>query len=311
MPAIPREKIQAAAYLKDPTHAREVKDTVDVDSSDSIATITTKKRKKGDRSGAKRLKMSSSMETLSPASIHSKTSKGSHKESKRNKNKTKSAVSHEMLSATPSEFTGFGIPLKLSSDQKVSKQAASTTPTNPFELTGLPASEFIYPRDLGLFDCSSEESEPSYEPVSEYLPEQRNEIPTPYTPVLRAVSQYNQRAWSKCGSVCETWLARQMYEELDDISTRIGNIMRGIKGMLEEKEAMDNCDDFDGFDGFDGFDNHFEDGDTLGPFNGSGPGNPLELSGGEDGALFVSSDERAYSGEKHARFGESSGSGDE
>ncbi|KAJ5824463.1 hypothetical protein N7447_006803, partial [Penicillium robsamsonii] len=301
MSAFPKEKIQASAFLKDPTHIKQVKDLRDDNSSESIETVATKKRKRGDRPGAKRLRISSSMETMSPGSIHSKTSKSSKtsrkssrkssgkKESKRDDSVTKSAMSREILRSTPPEST-LREPTPKPSGQQISKVAASTKPMNPFELPDLSASEYIVPRELelglGIFDCSSER-ETSYEPVSEYLPEQHNEAPTPYTPVLRGVSQYNERIQRQCGGVCETWLARQMYDELDDISTRIEDIMRGIRVMLEQKGAMDDCDEFNGLN------YHF--GESPGAFEG-GPENPFELSDGEDNELFVA-DERAHPGE--------------
>ncbi|KAJ5365070.1 hypothetical protein N7517_007956 [Penicillium concentricum] len=273
IPAIQKEKIQASAYLEDPTHPKQVKDLLDGSSSDSIETVATKKRKRGDRSGAKHLRMSSSKETLTLGSIHSRTPKTS-KSSRKSSHKRDGGV-------TKSE----------PSDQQISNEAPSAKPKNRFELPGFPPSEFIVPRDLelglGIFDCPPER-ETSYEPVSEYLPEQHDEVPTPYTPVLRGVSQYNERIRSQCGGTCENWLARQMYDELDDISTRIEDIMRGIRVMLEQKGAMDDCEDFDGFDHHFG-DYHFE--ESPGVFEG-GPENPLELSDGENNALFVA-DERA------------------
>ncbi|KAJ5447802.1 hypothetical protein N7445_002623 [Penicillium cf. griseofulvum] len=282
-------------------------DLLDGSSSESIATAATKKRKRGDRSRAKHARMSSPMENLSPGSIHSmtpqtsKTSrkaghKSSHKkEFKRDKSKSKSAMSHEALRSTPPGSIQRELTPKASSDQKHMKDPVSTKPMNPFELPGLPASEFIVPRELGLgiLDCSSEK-ETSYEPVSEYLPEQHNEAPTPYTPGLHAVSHYNERIWSQCESACDTLLARQMYDELYDISTRIEDIMRGISVMLENKGAMDDCHEYDGLEcHFDGYD--FEP-ESAGGFMG-GPENPLELSDGEGNALFVSSDERTCPGE--------------
>ncbi|KAJ5503055.1 hypothetical protein N7463_005929 [Penicillium fimorum] len=232
MSAIPKEKIQALSCPKDPTHIKQ--GLLDDNSSDLIETVATKKRKRGDRSGAKHLRMSSSMETMSPGSIHSKTfkSKTSRKSSRKASHKKEPKRDNSVTKAAMS-------------------QAASIKPVSPFELPDLPVSEFIIPRDLGLglgiFHCSSER-ETSYEPVSEYLPEQHNEVPTPYTPVLRGVSQYNERIRSQCGSVCEPWLARQMYDELANISTRIEDIMRGIRVMLGQKGVMDDCDEYDGFD---------------------------------------------------------------
>jgi hypothetical protein len=41
------------------------------------------------------------------------------------------------------------------------------------------------------------------------------------------------RIWNQYGGKCETWLARQLYDELHDITTRIGDIMRGILLMLD------------------------------------------------------------------------------
>lgn len=243
------------------------------------------------------------METISPGSIHSKTSKtsktskGSHKRSpnkerKRDKGASKSVISRGMQQSTSPEPTRLERSLKPSSDQKAAKDAASTKPTHPFELTDLPPSEFIHPRDLelDLFNCESDERETSHEPVSDYLPEQHNEeVPTPYTSALRVVSQYNQRTWSQSGSKCETWLARQMYDELDYISTRIEDIMHGIRVMLEHRGARDDFEDLG--------DCYFEAEESPGAFKGSGPENPLELSDGDDNALFVGSDERPCSDE--------------
>ncbi|KAJ6180261.1 hypothetical protein N7519_010722 [Penicillium mononematosum] len=298
MPAIPKENVQASTRLKDPTHAKQ--HFFDVDSSESIATPATKKRKRdGSRS------MSSSMETISPGLIHSNTSKTSHKrspkEAKRDNSATKSAMSREMQQCTSPEPTGLELPPKPSSEQKAVNDNVSTN-TNPFGLAGLPPSEFVFPRDvdLGLFDYPSDERETSYElePVSECLPEQRDEVPTPYTPVLRAVSQYNQRIWSQCGAKCETWLARQMYYELDDISIRIEDIMRGIRAMLEMRGPSD---DFDGLG-----EHHFEAEESHGSFKGGGPEDPWELSDEDDSALFVSGTDELSSSDEFSGF-----SGDE
>ncbi|KAJ5170702.1 uncharacterized protein N7500_003485 [Penicillium coprophilum] len=298
-----KEKIQGSVLFPDPTYAKEVKDLLDDSSSESIDTVATKKRKRGDRSGAKYLTTSSAMETLSPGSIHSKTPKTSrnrlhkslHKKgSRRGNSPTEYAMPHEILRSTPPTSTLREFAPK-SSDQKVAKEATSTmpTPTNSFELGDLPPSEFIVPRDLefglGIFDCSSER-ENSCNPVSEYLLEQQNEMPTPYTPVLRAVSQYNERLRGQCGSGCETQMVRQMYDELGDISERIENIMRGISVMLE-KNVMDDCE-FNGFD--DQFGDHSEE-EFPGALKG-GSKSPLGWSDGEDNALFVA-DERVYPGE--------------
>ncbi|KAJ5187159.1 hypothetical protein N7449_010153 [Penicillium cf. viridicatum] len=273
MPATPKEKVQASARLKDPTHAKQVKDLLDVSPSESIK---TKKRKRGAGSRAKRLRMSSSMETISPvSSINSKTSKKSHKrspkkESKRDNSATKSAMSHRMQQPASPECTQRELSPKSSSDQKAAKDTASTKPTNPFELPDLPPSEFIVPG------------------VSDYIPEEHNEISAMYTPVSGAVSQYDQRIRSQHGGKCETWLARQMYHELDNISTQIDDIMGRIRMMLEKRGASEN---FEGLGGY-----YFEDEESPGAFKGGGPENPLELSDGDDNALFVSSDERACSG---------------
>ncbi|KXG54697.1 uncharacterized protein PGRI_078410 [Penicillium griseofulvum] len=221
--------------------------------------------------------------------------KSSHKkELKRDKSASKSNMSLETIRSTPPGSTLRELTPKSSSDQKPMTDAVSTKPMNPFELPDLPGPEFIVPRELGLgiFDCSSEK-ETSYEPVSEY-PMQHNEVPTPYTPGLHAVSQYNERIWSQCESASDTLLARQMYDELYDISTRIEDIMRGIRVMLENKGAMDDCHEYDGFgchfDGYD-FEPEFADGFM------DGPENPFELSDGEGNALFVSSDERTCPGD--------------
>ncbi|CAG8234671.1 unnamed protein product [Penicillium nalgiovense] len=238
------------------------------------------------------------METISPGSIHSKTSKtpkSSHKhshmkESKRDKSAINSAMSHEMQQCTSPEPTRLDLPPKPSSEQKTVNDNVSTN-TNPFELADLPPSEYVFPRhvDLGLLDYPSDERETSYEPDAECLSEQRNEVPTPYTPVLRAVSQYDQRIWSECGANCETWLARQMYDELEDISTRIEEIMRGIKVMLEMRGPSD---DFEGLG-----EHHFEADEPRCAFKDGGPENPLELTDEEDNALFVNADEPSSSDE--------------
>ncbi|CAI7576636.1 unnamed protein product [Penicillium glandicola] len=254
MPAIPKEKMEASASLTDPTYAKQVKDLFNVNSSESTGTVSTKKRKRRARSEAKRLRMSSSMETISPESIHSETSHkhSSNKEAKRDNTAIKSAMSRGMQKSPSPERTQLEREYKLS-DQKAMKDTASIKPATPFP-------------------------------------------PTPYNPALRALSQYNQHVWSQCGSACETWLARQMYHELDDISTRIEEIMHGIRVLLEKRGARD---DFEGLG-----DDHFEAEEAHGEFKGCGPENPLELSDEEDNALFMSSDELSCS--------ESSGlSGDE
>ncbi|CAG8889581.1 unnamed protein product [Penicillium egyptiacum] len=235
--------------------------------------------------------MSSSMETVSPGSIHSKTSKTSHKHSpnkelKRDNSAIKSAISRGMQQSTSPGPSRLELSPKPSLEQKAANDNVSTKPTNPFELADIPPSDFIFPRDveLGLFDYPSNERETSYEPVSECLPEQRNEVATPYTPALRTVSQYTQRIRGQCGSKCETWLARQMYDELNDISTRIEDIMRGIRVMLEKRGPSD---DFEGLGEY-----HLEAEESYDAFKGGCPEDPLELSDGEDNALFVNADER-------------------
>lgn len=187
---------------------------------------------------------------------------------------------------------------KSSSDQKAAKDTASTKPTNPFELPDLPPSEFIVPRglELSLFNHSSDERETSYEPVSDYIPEEHNEISAMYTPVSGAVSQYDQRIRSQHGGKCETWLARQMYHELDNLSTQIDDIMGRIRMMLEKRGASENFESLGGY--------YFEDEESPGAFKDGGPENPLELSDGDDNALFVSSDERACSGGLHGLPGD-------
>ncbi|KAJ5977506.1 hypothetical protein N7501_000848 [Penicillium viridicatum] len=238
------------------------------------------------------------METISQASNNSKTSKKSHKRSpkkepKRDNNATKSTMSHGMQQSASPERTQRELPPKPSSDQKAVKDTASTKPTTPFELPDLPPSEFIVPGglELSLFNYSSDETETSYEPGSDYMPEEHNPISAMYTPVSRAVSQYDQRIRSRHGGKCETWLARQMYQELDNISTQIDDIMGKIRMMLETRGARGARENFEGLGGY-----YFEDEESPGAFKG-GPENPLELSDGDDNALFVSSDEQACSGE--------------
>ncbi|KAJ5400371.1 hypothetical protein N7465_010860 [Penicillium sp. CMV-2018d] len=239
--------------------------------------------------------MSSSMETISQASNNSKTSKRSHKRSsnkepKRDNSATMSTMSHGMQQPASPERTQRELPPKPSSDQKAVKNAASTKSTTPFELPDLPPSEFIVPGglELSLFNYSSDETKTSYEPGSDYMPEEHNAISAMYTPVSRAVSQYDQRIRSRHGGKCETWLARQMYHELDNISTQIDDSMGKIRMMLETRGAREN---FEGLGGY-----YFEDEESPGAFKG-GPENPLELSDGDDNALLVSSDEQACSGE--------------
>jgi hypothetical protein len=204
-----------------------------------------------------------------------------------------------MQQCTPPEPTRLELPPKPSTEQKAVNDNVSTN-TNPFELADLPPSEFLSPRDvgLGLFDYPSDERETSYEPVSECLPEQHDEVLTPYNPVLRAVSLYNQRIWSQCGGKCETWLARQVYDELDDISTRIEDIMRGIRVMLEMRGPSN---DFEGLG-----EHHFEAEESHGGFKGGGPEDPLELSDEDDNALFASGTDEPSSSDEFSGF-----SGDE
>jgi hypothetical protein len=236
------------------------------------------------------------METTPPASsINSKTSMKSHKRSPNKEHKsdnsaTKSAMSHGMQQRASPECTQRGLSPKSSSDRKAAKATASTKPTNPFELPDIPPSEFIVPRGLewSLFNYPSDKKETSHEPVSDYMPEEHEEISAMYTPVSRAVSQYDQRIRSQHGGKGETWLARQMYHELDNISTQIDDIMGKIRIMLEKRGARENLLGLGGY--------YLEDEESPSVFKG-GPENPLELSDGDDNALFVSSDERAYSGE--------------
>ncbi|KAL2701323.1 hypothetical protein AAEP93_008142 [Penicillium crustosum] len=298
MPATPKEQAQASARLKDPTHdAKQVKDPPNASPSESIE---TKKRKRRGRSEAKHLRMSSSMETISQASISSKASKKSHKRSskkepQRDNSAIKSAMSHGMQQPASPERTQRELSPKSSSDQKDVKDSTSTNSANPFEIPH--PSEFIVPRglELSLFNYSSDERETSYDPVFDYIPDVHNEISAMYTPVSRAVSQYDQCIRNQHGRKCETWLARQMYHELDNISRQIEDIMDKIRTMLEKRGARDN---FDGLGGY-----YFEDEESPGVFKG-GPENPLELSDGDDNALFVSSDERACSGELRGLFGD-------
>ncbi|CAI7594297.1 unnamed protein product [Penicillium discolor] len=299
MPVTPKEMVQASAHLKDPTHDAK-QDLLDASPSGSIK---TKKRKRGVRSETKCPRMSSSMETISQASINSKASKKSHKRSskkepKRDNSATESAMSHGMQQPASPERTQRELSPKSSSDQKAVKDTASTEPTNPFEHPDLPPSEFVVPRglELSLFNYSSDERETSYEPVSEYMPEEHNEISAMYTPVSRAVSQYDQRIQDRHGGKCETWLARQMYHELDNISTQIEDIMDKIRMVLEKRGARKN---FEGRGGY-----YFEDEESPGAFRGGGPENPLELSDEDDNALFVSSDERVCSGELRGLSGD-------
>ncbi|KGO64978.1 hypothetical protein PITC_041970 [Penicillium italicum] len=291
MSATPKEKVQVSARLKDPIQAKQMKDLLNVNSSELNA---TKKRKRGSGS-KKRRRMSSSMETISPESTDFKTSL--NKDPKRDESATKSVMSRGLKQFESPERPRPEILLKASSEPMAVKDSASTESTNPLELLNFPPSEFIFPRelDLGLFDCSSDERETSYEPVSDSLLERHNEVPTPYTPVLRAVSQYKQRISSQRGGKCERWLARQMYDELDDISTRIEKIMRGITVMLQKGEASDDLEAGDDLEGAGGY--YLEAGESSGASKGGGPENPLELSEEDDCALFVGSGERACSGE--------------
>lgn len=158
------------------------------------------------------------MEIISPASTNSKTSKKSHKRSHKKEPKgdnstIKSAMSHGMQQPESPERAQRELSPKSSSDQKAAKDTASTKSTNPFELPDLPPSEFITPRglELSVFNYSSDERETSDEPVSDYMPEEYKQISAMYTPVSRAVSQYDQRIQSRHEGKCETWLARQMY----------------------------------------------------------------------------------------------------
>lgn len=243
------------------------------------------------------------METVSPASTDSKTSKKSHKRSHKKEPKgdnstIKSAMSHGMQQPESPERAQRELSPKSSSDQKAAKDTASTKSTNPFELPDLPPSVFITPRglELSLFNYSSDERETSYEPVSDYMPEEYKQISAMYTPVSRAVSQYDQRIQSRHEGKCETWLARQMYLELDNISNQIEDIMDKIRMMLEKRGASENFESLAGY--------YFEDEESPGAFKGGGPENPLELSDGDDNALFVSSDERACSGELRGLSGD-------
>lgn len=239
------------------------------------------------------------METISPGSIHSKTSETSHKrspkESKRDNSATKSAMSREMQQCTSSEPARLELPPKPASEQKAVNDNVFTN-TNPFGLADLPPSEFVFPRDVD-FDYPCDERETSYEPVSECLPE-HPQVPTPYTPVLRAGSQYNQRIWNQYGGKCETWLARQLYDELHDITTRIGDIMCGIRLMLDMRGPSD------GFEGLG--EHHFEAEESHGALKGDGPEDPLELSDNDDKALFVSGTDEPSSSDEFSGF-----SGDE
>ncbi|KAG0154213.1 hypothetical protein PDIDSM_1593 [Penicillium digitatum] len=171
------------------------------------------------------------METISLESTNSKTShkRLPNKEPKRDDSVTKSGKSR-VCSRPP-------LPRVLSLNyhprhhrNRRPQWTLSLPSTKPLELPDLPPSEFIYPASWIWT---------THESVSDNPSEQLTEVSTPYTPVLHAVSQYNQRIRSHCGSKCETWLTRQMYDELGDISTRIEKIMHGITVMLEEREARD------------------------------------------------------------------------
>ncbi|KGO62553.1 hypothetical protein PEX1_004410 [Penicillium expansum] len=301
MPATPKEKAQASARLKDPAQAKQVKvwsrgDLLDVNSSGSTV---TKKRKRGIRSRTKRLRMSSSMETISPESTTSKTShkRSPKKEHRRDSSAAKSAIPPGMQQLTSPEHTQPELSPKASSEQKAAKDSASTKHTTPLELPDFQPSEFIFPHELelGPFDCSSDERGTSYKPTSDSLSEKHDEVPTPYTPALRVVSQYKQCISSQRGGKCDIWLARQMYGELEDISTRIEKVMHGITAMLEERGASDEFDAGGDFEG--AGDYYFETEESPCASKGGGPENPLELSDGDDNALFVGSDERACSDE--------------
>ncbi|KAJ9485583.1 hypothetical protein VN97_g7776 [Penicillium thymicola] len=273
MPATPKEKVQASARLKEHTSTKQVKDPLDASPSESIK---TKKRKRGDRSGTKHRRTSSSMETISQASINSKTPKKPHKRSpnkepKRDNSATKSTISHGKQQPASPERTQRELSPKPSSNQKAAKEdTTSTKPTNPSELPDLPPSEFIVPGglELSLFNHASDEKETPHEPVSDHMPEEYHEISAMYTPISLAVLQYDQRVRSRHGGKCESWLARQMYHELNNISTQIDHIMGNIRMMLEKGGAREN----------------FEDEESA-SFKG-GPENPFELSDGDDNALF-------------------------
>ncbi|KAJ5942869.1 hypothetical protein N7516_003037 [Penicillium verrucosum] len=291
MPATPKEEVQASARLKDHTPAKQVKDPLDASPSESIK---TKKRKRGGRSGTKSRRTSSSMETISQASINSKTPNKPHKRSpnkepKRDNSTTKSTLSHGKQQPASPGRTQRELSPKLSSNQKAAKEdTASTKPGNPLKLPDLPSSEFIVPGglELSLFNHASDEKETPHEPVSDHMSEEYHEISAMYTPISLAVLQYDQRIRSRHGGKCETWLARQMYHELNNISTQIDHIMGNIRIMLEKGRVREN----------------FEDEESA-SFKG-GPENPFELSDGDDNALFVRSDERACSGELHGLSGD-------
>ncbi|KAG0152648.1 hypothetical protein PDIDSM_1128 [Penicillium digitatum] len=276
-----KENVPASARITDPTQAQQEKDLFDVNFSGSTA---TRKRKRGGQSSAKRRRTSSSMETISLESTNSKTShkRLPNKEPKRDDSVTKSGKSRGVQQATSPSRTQPELSPKASSEPKAAMDSVSTKHTKPLELPDLPPSEFIYPRklDLGILECLSDERETTHESVSDNPSEQLTEVSTPYTPVLHAVSQYNQRIRSHCGA--------NMYDELGDISTRIEKIMHGITVMLEEREARDEFASVGGYS--------FEAEESPGAFKG-GPENPLELSDGDDNALLGRSDERACSGE--------------
>jgi hypothetical protein len=89
-----------------------------------------------------------------------------------------------------------------------------------------------------------------------------------------------------------------VYDGLDDISTRIEDIMRGIRVMLEMRGPSI---DFEGLG-----EHHFEAEESHGGFKGGGPEDPLELSDEDDNALFASGTDEPSSSDEFSGF-----SGDE
>lgn len=235
-----------------------------------------------------------SSDPASPDSIEHEASTASHEpsvdseEDKRNDDATEPAMAHSMLEAKSPDSTDSKTPeaspkpLKLKPQPK-EKENNETQSMNTLDIAGSPHPEFVFPREL--FETTSNEEGPC-EPFFNDLAEQPSNDLVANLPAS-VISQFTPRLWSPC----DLAMARRLYHELDDISLRIGTVMRGINGLMTENDDFDGLEDLCSCGASEASCNAYD------TFEGYSPENHSDL-------LFMSSDTGAIADESSNLFGD-------
>ncbi|KAJ5788146.1 hypothetical protein N7457_003136 [Penicillium paradoxum] len=243
MSATPKEKTQASAKVESPTHTTNQSKKLFDDRSPAQPAATRKRKREGRYSEEKSQKMRFLVESTAFKSNESEDSfKSSHRSLN---NQTENNGDEDVAESTPSrgisnskscesiESQAHMTPLK-PLKLKIKNGAKDTKKIKMFGAAESPVPEFVYPREL--FEPSDNEKEVSPERLFDNRADNAYNGLTAGSPLF--VPQFSPRLWSRC----DTAMARRAYNELDDITVRLGEVMRGIRVLIGNDDS-DGLDD--------------------------------------------------------------------